>query len=161
MQHAGVDPQLFTLEITESAAMRDTGTIADTLTRFFLKNFVLSMDDFGTGYSSLLQLYRQPFSELKIDRSFVSEVEHSEEARIIVRSLVKLARNLGLSSCAEGVETASILEYCREVGCDKLQGYGISKPLPADEECAHILPCKDRRTNSIDALSFDSTSGKT
>jgi len=74
-----------------------------------------------------------PFSELKIDRSFVAEVEHSEEARIIVRSLADLARNLGLSSCAEGVETTAILDYCRKVGCDTVQGYGICKPLPAEE----------------------------
>ncbi len=124
--------QNFTLEITESAAMEEGANTLDILTRFRVKQIGLSMDDFGTGYSSLVELYRLPFSELKIDRSFVTDIDDSEEARIIVRSLVELANNLGLSTCAEGVETESALEYLRSVGCAKAQGFLISKPLPAD-----------------------------
>lgn len=123
----------FSLEITESAAMEEGANTLDILTRFRVKNIGLSMDDFGTGYSSLVELYRMPFSELKIDKSFVMDIDDSEEARIIVRSLVDLARNLGLSTCAEGVETQSALDYLRSVGCDKAQGYLISKPVPAAE----------------------------
>lgn len=106
----------FTLEITESAAMTEGASTLDILTRFRVKQIGLSMDDFGTGYSSLVELYRMPFSELKIDRSFVTDIDDSEEARIIVRSLCDLAKNLGLSTCAEGVETKSALNYLRSVG---------------------------------------------
>ena len=74
-----------------------------------------------------------PFSELKIDQSFVLDIDETEEARIIVRSLCDLARNLGLTTCAEGVETQSALEYLRSVGCDKAQGFLISEAVPADE----------------------------
>lgn len=122
----------FALEITESAAMAEGASTLDILTRFRVKQIGLSMDDFGTGYSSLVELYRMPFSELKIDRSFVTDIDDSEEARIIVRSLCDLATNLGLSTCAEGVETESALDYLRSVGCDKAQGYLISKPIAAD-----------------------------
>ena len=128
----------FTLEITESAAMAEGSSTLDILTRFRVKQIGLSMDDFGTGYSSLVELYRMPFSELKIDRSFVTDIDDSEEARIIVRSLCDLAKNLGLSTCAEGVETESALGYLRSVGCDKAQGYLISKALPADAFLAFV-----------------------
>tara|TARA_R110002167_G_scaffold19055_8_gene70814 strand:- start:13486 stop:14697 length:1212 start_codon:yes stop_codon:yes gene_type:complete len=146
MKAADVDPAYFTLEITETAAMNNVSLTADILTRLRLKNFALSLDDFGTGFSSLVQLYRLPFSELKIDRSFVAEVSHSEEARIIVKSLVDLAKNLGLSTCAEGVETESILAYCREIGCDKVQGYHISKPLPVSEFSSFIMAWRDKNS---------------
>lgn len=121
------------LEITESGTIDDGLHVTDVLTRFRLKGIGLSLDDFGTGYSSLVQLYRMPFSELKIDQSFVSRLDDDDEARIIVRSIVDLARNLGLSTCAEGVETAGGLAFLRHVGCDKIQGYLISKPLPAPD----------------------------
>jgi EAL domain-containing protein (putative c-di-GMP-specific phosphodiesterase class I)/ActR/RegA family two-component response regulator len=130
---AGLEPKLFIMEITESAVMDNIDLITDILTRIRIKNIALSMDDFGTGFSSLIQLYRLPFSELKIDRSFVLEIEHNEEARIIVKSLVDLAKKLGLRTCAEGVETKVILDYCKEIGCDTVQGYHISKPLPGCE----------------------------
>jgi EAL domain-containing protein (putative c-di-GMP-specific phosphodiesterase class I) len=126
---AGLEPKMFIMEITESAVMDNIDMITDVLTRIRIKNFALSMDDFGTGFSSLIQLYRLPFSELKIDRSFVPDIEHNEEARIIVKSLVDLAKNLGLSTCAEGVETKAILDYCKKIGCDRVQGYYISKPI--------------------------------
>lgn len=130
LSRLGAVSENFSLEITESAAMGEGIDALDILTRFRVKQIGLSMDDFGTGYSSLVELYRMPFSELKIDKSFVIDIDNSEEARIIVRSLVDLARNLGLSTCAEGVETQSALDYLREVGCDKAQGYFISRPIP-------------------------------
>lgn len=126
---AGLEPKMFIMEITESAVMDNIDMITDVLTRIRIKNLALSIDDFGTGFSSLIQLYRLPFSELKIDRSFVADIEHNEEARIIVKSLVDLAKNLGLSTCAEGVETKTIMDYCKKIGCDRVQGYYISKPI--------------------------------
>jgi EAL domain-containing protein (putative c-di-GMP-specific phosphodiesterase class I) len=131
LQDARVDPSNLILEITESAAMADGPNTIDILTRFRLKNIRLSLDDFGTGYSSLVELYRMPFTEIKIDRSFVLDIVRSEEARIIVRSIVDLGKNLGLSVCAEGVETQAALDYLRSIGCHKAQGYLFAKPLPA------------------------------
>lgn len=124
-----VDSSRFVVEITESAAMADDALTMENLTRFRLKSMKLSMDDFGTGYSSLVQLYRMPFSELKIDKSFVMEIDTKEEARVIVRSIIDLAHNLNLTVCAEGVETRETLEYLCSIGCDQAQGYFISKPL--------------------------------
>ena len=120
------------LEITESAAMTDTTRTMDILTRFRIKDIGLSIDDFGTGYSSFVQLYRMPFSELKIDKSFVLDMHQDEEAKIIVRSIANLGHNLGLSLCAEGVETREALDLLRSFGCEKIQGYLVSRPLEAD-----------------------------
>ncbi len=119
------------LEITESGAMADVARTMDILTRLRLKGIGLSIDDFGTGYSSLVELYRMPFSELKIDKSFVMDIGQSEEAGVIVRSLVNLAHNLGLIVCAEGVETQEAVDLLRSVSCEKAQGFLISRPVPA------------------------------
>lgn len=131
-QH-GVDASRLVLEITESAAMADETHAMDVLTRFRLKGFGLSIDDFGTGYSSLVKLYRMPFSELKVDRSFVMELGRSDEAMTIVRAIVNLAHNLGLRVCAEGVETLDAVDFLRELGCDEMQGYYFSKPVPGEQ----------------------------
>jgi len=122
-----------TLEITESAAMSDTIRTLDILARFRVKNIGLSIDDFGTGYSSLVELHRAPFNELKIDKSFVMDVDQNEDSEIIVRSIVNLAHNLGLSVCAEGVENPAALELLRGLGCEKIQGYLLSRPMPASQ----------------------------
>ncbi len=128
-----IKPSRLKLEITESGIMQNAARVMDILSRLRLKGFDLSMDDFGTGYSSLVQLHRLPFSELKIDRSFVQDIEHSKEAQTIVRSSIDLARNLKLSTCAEGVETEQALRLLNNFGCTHAQGYYISKPLPAAE----------------------------
>jgi EAL domain-containing protein (putative c-di-GMP-specific phosphodiesterase class I) len=129
----GVDPQFITFEITESAAMSDPDTTMDVLTRLRVKNFGLSIDDFGTGYSSLKQLYLMPFSELKIDISFVRDVCHRDEARVMVETMVLLAHKLGLTTCAEGVETREALDFLAQAQCDRAQGYLIGKPMPGAE----------------------------
>jgi EAL domain-containing protein (putative c-di-GMP-specific phosphodiesterase class I) len=133
LEKHGVPPSSLILEVTESAAMADTLRAMDILTRFRLKGMGLSMDDFGTGYSSLLQLHRMPFSELKIDRSFVTQLGEAQEALIMVRSMIHLAHDLGLSVCAEGVETGVALKILRSLRCDKAQGYYIGRPAPADQ----------------------------
>ena len=133
LKRYGVDGSVVILEITESAAMTDAARTMDILTRLRLKGFALSMDDFGTGYSSLVELYRMPFSELKIDKSFVIDLDQNHEAEVIVRSIVDLAHNLGLSVCAEGVETQEAMNFLYSVHCEKAQGYFISKPIPAPE----------------------------
>lgn len=121
------------VEVTESGAMANTETTIATLTRFRIKGIGLSIDDFGTGYSSLVQLHRMPFSELKVDKSFVIECAHNTEARTIVEVIVALGCKLGLSVCAEGVETLDTWEYLHALGCHKAQGYYMSKPIPAAE----------------------------
>ncbi len=128
----GVSTKRVILEITEVGVMEDTVLAMDILARFRLKGFHLSLDDFGTGFSSLAQLYRMPFSELKIDQSFVRDVSKSDEARVIVRTIAEMARNLNLLVCAEGVEDRETLEFLMTCGCDKAQGYLISKPVPGD-----------------------------
>ncbi|MEI8396459.1 MAG: EAL domain-containing protein, partial [Rhodospirillaceae bacterium] len=89
----------------------------------------LSIDDFGTGYSSLVQLQRLPFSELKIDRALVADCAVSKQSKIIVKSAIDLAHNLGLTACAEGIETAAALDVISQLGCDFAQGYHISRPM--------------------------------
>jgi EAL domain-containing protein (putative c-di-GMP-specific phosphodiesterase class I) len=130
--HVGADARRIIFEVTESAAMFDPGTTMDVLTRMRVKNFGLSIDDFGTGYSSLKQLYLMPFSELKIDTSFVRDIFAHEDARTMVETMVLLAHKLRLTACAEGVETQEILDFLDNVGCDRAQGYFIGRPMAGD-----------------------------
>jgi len=113
--------------------------VMDLLTRLRVKGFELAIDDFGTGYSSLLQLHRLPFSEIKIDQTFVAHCVTSGESRSIVRLVVDLAHALGMKAVAEGVETADALRLLREMGCDEAQGSFIAPPLdPIDMPAAVI-----------------------
>jgi diguanylate cyclase len=122
-----------TLEITESAAMDDAAQTLEVLDRFDILGVKVAIDDFGTGYSSLSYLRRFSVDELKIDGSFVQDVEHSEDARSIVAAVVNLAHSLGLRVVAEGIETAHQSEFLSSMKCDELQGYFFSHPLPVDE----------------------------
>jgi len=128
-----LDPTHITLEVTEGALMGELVTSLDILTRLRLKGLGLSIDDFGTGYSSLSQLHRVPFSELKIDQSFVSNMTEDDEARAIVRTCIILGHELKMKTVAEGVETAEQLELLGQMNCDIAQGYFICRPVPADE----------------------------
>lgn len=128
-----VAPSQLILEVTETGFLSDMDGAIAALTRLRLKGFGLALDDFGTGYSSLTQLYRIPFDEVKIDKSFVMEAEGSAEAQVIIRSTVELAHNLGISACAEGVENSAVLDLLRSWGCDKAQGYHLGKPAMPDQ----------------------------
>lgn len=130
---AGVTPDRVTLEVTETGAMADAGKALDVLTRCRVKGFRLALDDFGVGYSSLVQLARLPFSELKIDRTFVMDIPHSREARTIVRAVIGLGHGLGLSVTAEGLDSPEALALLRADGCDHAQGFGVGRPMrPTD-----------------------------
>jgi EAL domain-containing protein (putative c-di-GMP-specific phosphodiesterase class I)/CheY-like chemotaxis protein len=129
---AGIEPGALTIETTETAAMADTATVTAALARLRIRGFALAMDDFGTGYSSLAELHRMPFSELKIDRSFVSAMMHDREAMVITRAVVALGRALGLRTVAEGVESEPQLAALAEMGCDVAQGFLIGRPMPAE-----------------------------
>jgi EAL domain-containing protein (putative c-di-GMP-specific phosphodiesterase class I)/AmiR/NasT family two-component response regulator len=129
---AGSDPSFLTLELTETGAMREAVQMMDVLTRLRLKGFRLSIDDFGTGYSSLVQLQTMPFSEIKIDLSFVTQMMSNAGCRVIVEIVVDLARKLGLKSVAEGVEDVTILKTLIDMGCDTARGYYISRPIAGE-----------------------------
>jgi len=128
----GINPEMMILELTETGAMRQAVQMMDVLTRLRLKGFRLSIDDFGTGYSSLVQLQRLPFSEIKIDKSFVMHLAENQSCRIIAEIIVDLAKRLGLKSVAEGVEDERTLTSLLGMGCDAAQGHHLSRPLPAD-----------------------------
>jgi diguanylate cyclase (GGDEF)-like protein len=127
-----VPPALIVLEITESALMIDPVSSMKVINELDALGVELSIDDYGTGYSSLSFLRKLPLNELKIDKSFVLHMHEDANDAVIVRSTVDLAHNLGLAVTAEGVETKEVLEKLGAVGCDRIQGYYISKPLPAD-----------------------------
>ena len=142
----GADARRVIFEVTESAAMFDPGTTMDVLTRMRVKNFGLSIDDFGTGYSSLKQLYLMPFSELKIDTSFVRDVFAHEDARTMVETMILLAHKLRLTACAEGVESQEVLDFLDNAGCDRAQGYFIGRPMPGSalEGCVREWDAKQK-----------------
>jgi len=127
----GVDGSQLVLEITETATIQNPTTTMGILTRLRVKRIGLSLDDFGTGFSSLTQLYQMPFNEMKIDKSLVMNVPHSREANTMVGSLIELGHNLGLKICAEGVENRAALDMLAIMGCDRCQGYFISRAIPA------------------------------
>jgi len=126
-----VDRSSIILEVTESSAMRDPLRSLEVLTRLRVKGFKLSMDDFGIAYSSLVQLQRMPFCELKIDRSFVMNMARDESCKVIARTIIDLAHNLGLICVAEGVESEEAWEMLKAMGCDIVQGYHFSRPVSA------------------------------
>jgi EAL domain-containing protein (putative c-di-GMP-specific phosphodiesterase class I) len=129
----GIDPTRVTLELSETAAMQDAVTLLDVLTRLRLKGFRLAIDDFGTGYSSLVQLRRLPFSEMKVDLSFVSTMTTSRDSEIIVRTMIGMAHNLGLRAVAKGVENVAIFNHLADLDCDMAQGYFIAHPMPSSQ----------------------------
>lgn len=134
----GIDPARVMFELTETSTMDNPTAALGLLTRLRMKGFHLSIDDFGTGYSSMLQLVRLPFSEIKVDRSFVRTAATSQESRTVIRSIVELGRSLGLTSTAEGIEDEAALAYLKQIGCDQAQGFYIARPMTGDATLAWI-----------------------
>ncbi len=132
------------LEITETGLMADMATALDVMSRLRLKGFKLSIDDFGTGYSSLEQLQRFPFSELKLDRSFVRGAAEKPAALAILASTLEMAGKLKLSTVAEGVETQADLDLVRGLGCNLVQGWLVARAMPL----AALLDWLEKRNNS-------------
>lgn len=120
------------LEVTESGAMKDPSLTMDILTRLRLKNIKLSLDDFGTGFSSMVQLYRLPFTEIKVDKSFVMVAMDNKEAAAIARITIELGHSLGLEVVAEGIEDKKTYDWLKDIGCDIGQGYFISRLVAAE-----------------------------
>ncbi len=125
----GLEPSHMILELTESEAIRNVAAALENLTRLRMKGFGLAIDDYGVGYSSMQELSRMPFSEVKIDRSFVMAAATSEKHRMMIAHTVEVARLLGLKTVAEGVETRPELELLESLGCDMIQGFLVAEPM--------------------------------
>lgn len=128
-----LDPHHLEIEFTESFAMQNINATVRLLRKLNSMGVEVSIDDFGTGYSSLSYLKTLPFKKLKIDRSFIMEISSNQDDITIVKTIIDMAHNLRLKVIAEGVETIDQLEILRTLGCDEVQGYLFSKPVPADE----------------------------
>jgi EAL domain-containing protein (putative c-di-GMP-specific phosphodiesterase class I)/FixJ family two-component response regulator len=135
-ERSGLNATQVVLEVTESSVVDPTGSAPAALARLRLKGFGLSIDDYGTGFSSMQQLARIPFSELKVDRSFVYGAHRRKSLRVILESALDMARRLELSTVAEGIETLEDWRLVQGFGCNIGQGWLIAKAMPADE----ILP---------------------
>ncbi len=129
----GLDAEMFTIEITESASIASLTDSLDIFSRLRLKGFHLSIDDFGTGYSSLYQLTNLPFNELKLDRTFTVRAPFDESALAALESAVVLSERLGMRMVAEGIENKAVLEVAQNAGVKIGQGYLFSRPLPSEQ----------------------------
>jgi EAL domain-containing protein (putative c-di-GMP-specific phosphodiesterase class I) len=129
----GLDPACIKLEVTESMLSQDIGKAASVLRSLQEQGFRIALDDFGTGYSNLLYLRQFPVTAIKIDRSFVQEIERNRRCLDIVKGVIALAKSLKLTVICEGIETEAQAGAIRSTGCDVLQGYLIGKPMPARE----------------------------
>ena len=121
------------LEVTESVLLTDSDEVLDALHQAKALGVKVSMDDFGTGYSSLSYLRRFPFDKIKIDQSFVRSMAYSDDSISIVKAVIELARNLDMTTTAEGVETRQLLDMLTEIGCTDAQGYFLGRPMPVDK----------------------------
>ncbi|HEX5345237.1 MAG TPA: EAL domain-containing protein [Duganella sp.] len=145
LEETGLPPACLDIELTEGLFMHDVAQAVELLHKLKALGLALSIDDFGTGYSSFSYLRHFPIDVLKIDRSFVSDIGEDDEAAIVV-SIIALAHNLKLRVIAEGVETESQVDYLRRHGCDEMQGYYFSPPLPAADFEQLLLQGRDLRT---------------
>lgn len=132
LEEHGLGPEALELEITESVIMHSYESIGPMLEWLKNQGIGIAVDDFGTGYSSLSYLKRLPITGVKIDKSFIDNVTDSASSAALAATIVSMGRELGLKVTAEGVETGGQLGFLKETGCDKIQGYWISRPLPAD-----------------------------
>ncbi|WP_326544067.1 putative bifunctional diguanylate cyclase/phosphodiesterase [Pseudorhodoferax sp.] len=143
-----VPPSRFTVEITESVAMEDTGVTREAFERLRQAGVHVAIDDFGTGHSSLASLRKLPAAELKIDRAFITDLDSSGHARAIVSTVVHMAHELDLRVVAEGVETDAQRDWLLHMGCDELQGYLFARPMSAAALAVWAL---DERGNGLAA----------
>lgn len=151
-----IPPRRITFELTETSAMEDATASLNVLTRLRVKGFQLSIDDFGTGFSSMLQLVRLPFSEIKVDKSFVLTALQSQESRSVIKSIIELGHSLGLQTTAEGIEDAETFNYLQQAGCDLAQGFHIARPMPLDAVDAwldqHLAEQEEKRLTALRQL---------
>jgi diguanylate cyclase (GGDEF)-like protein/PAS domain S-box-containing protein len=158
LAESGLNPAYLALEVTEGSIMGNAEQTLATLDRLRTMNVRLEIDDFGTGYSSLSYLQRLPFDTLKIDRSFVRDLSHGSGSMDIAKAIVEMAHSLRLEVIAEGVETEEQLCQLRELGCNYVQGFLFSKPVPAG--AAATLYGETREYRLISSVSAPLTSGQ-
>jgi EAL domain-containing protein (putative c-di-GMP-specific phosphodiesterase class I) len=161
LQNTGISADRLELEITESAIMGDPQRTIRTLSLIRDLGVRFAIDDFGTGYSSLAYLKKLPVSSIKIDKSFVKNMEHDRDNAIIVRSIIDLGHNLGLKVVAEGVETQEAQDMLRAFDCDEVQGYYHSRPIPADAVLKYLnkppLQVNDRSSPENSGAAIDAS----
>ncbi len=133
LHETSIDPRRIEIEITENAFIEETAAISQAIVKLKEVGVSISIDDFGTGYSSLHHLRVLPFDKIKIDQSFIKDMDTNADSRAIVQSVIALGRSLGLPTTAEGIEAGGNLELLQELGCALGQGYLFAKALPADE----------------------------
>jgi diguanylate cyclase (GGDEF)-like protein len=150
LEQHGIPAERLTVEVTESAAVIDRGRAVAGLEVLRASGVGVSIDDFGTGNASIEYLATLPASEIKIDRSFITDILEDRRSEAIVRSTIELARNLELTVVAEGIESEAVMDHLATLGCEVGQGFFISRPLPADE-LARLLPAVARRSLSVGA----------
>jgi EAL domain-containing protein (putative c-di-GMP-specific phosphodiesterase class I) len=139
LQTTGIDPRLLEFELTESILMKEAETTANALQNLKAFGVQISMDDFGTGYSSLAYLKRFPLDVIKIDRAFIRDVTTDPDDATIAVAMIKLAHSLGLKVVAEGVETRAQLDFLIKHGCDEMQGFYFSRPLPLESASQALI----------------------
>ena len=137
LAETGLSVDSLELEVTESMVMDDPENVIKLLTAIHERGIHLALDDFGTGHSSLAYLKRFPIDCVKIDRTFIKDTPGNTDDVAIARTIIAMAQTLKLSTVAEGVETAEQLELLEAMGCDQIQGYYFSRPLPADDFFAY------------------------
>ena len=157
LERSGMPPELLELEITESMMMQNVEHTVQVLTAIKSLGITLAIDDFGTGYSSMSLVKKFPIDVLKIDRSFVREIVHDSEDKAIADAIIALGRALDLTIVAEGVETVEQEAFLRAHNCDEIQGYLISKPLPADEFAGFLA---NHALGELKDLAIQGTSGR-
>ncbi|HEV2441676.1 MAG TPA: EAL domain-containing protein, partial [Steroidobacteraceae bacterium] len=150
-QQHGLRAEQIVLEVTESSLLRDLAIALGVLTRLRLRGFRLSLDDYGTGFSSMQQLARIPFTELKIDRTFVHGAHERDSLQVILRSALEMASQLGIETVAEGVESLQDWRLLRQYGCKLAQGWLLAKAMPGGE-LEGWLPSLQRRRPELQAV---------
>ncbi len=158
LKDTGLGPHRLELEITESVLLHDVEENLATLRTLKGLGIRISMDDFGTGYSCLGSLRSFPFDKIKIDRSFVSDLEHNSDAAAIIHAVLGLGHSLGMATCAEGVETKEQLAFLRSEGCTEVQGYYYSKPKPAAEIALMVETGDPRAVGKVQSKGVESDS---
>jgi EAL domain-containing protein (putative c-di-GMP-specific phosphodiesterase class I) len=153
---SSLSPEFLDLELTESSVMQRRKHSINILHELKERGIHLSIDDFGTGYSSLSNLKRISIDKLKIDRSFISDISDNPDATTIIEAIIAMAQSMNLQVLAEGVETLKQFDFLSEIGCDQIQGYLASKPVPAREMeqllredqvflCSHFFQSKSQQ----------------
>ncbi len=140
-----LDCNRITLEITENLFIEDLEKFSPTCERLHALGFKISLDDFGTGYSSLSMLRTLPIDEVKIDKSFVDNIEHDKKALNMVKNIIAIGKNFEMKVLAEGVETQRQRDQLEECGCDLIQGYFYSKPLSFDQLVSFVKDNKEEK----------------